>query len=198
LLDQALPLIKSLPATHDKANLLIAWARGYADLKGRSGIKGAAHVLRAAEVLEEAGIMAESMDDKRAATYALGYRGQLYEQERRYDEAMLLTRRAMTLALQIEAPEANFQWQWQIGRILREKGQLDEAIQAYRRAASTLQNIRPELTTTSQLRAAPVREASGQVFFQLADLLLQRSGLAKEEQDVQKYLGEARDAVESF
>jgi len=198
LLDQALPLIKSLPATHDKANLLIAWARGYADLKGRSGIKGSAPVLRAAEVLEEAGIMAESMDDKRAATYALGYRGQLYEQERRYDEAMLLTRRAMTLALQIEAPEANFQWQWQIGRILREKGQLDEAIQAYRRAASTLQNIRPELTTTSQLRAAPVREASGQVFFQLADLLLQRSGLAKEEQDVQKYLGEARDAVESF
>ena len=198
LLVQALPLIKSLPASHDKASLLIAWARGFADLKGKPGLKDTTHVRRAAEALEEAGVLAEGLHDSHAATYALGYRGQLYEQDRRYDEAMLLTRRAITLALQLEAPEALYQWQWQIGRILREKGQLDDAIEAYRRAAGTLQNIRPELTTTSQLRAAPVREASGQVFFQLADLLLQRSGTAKDEQDIQRYLSEARDAVELF
>jgi CHAT domain-containing protein len=198
LLVEALPLIKALPAAHDKASLLIAWGRGFAGLDKRPGVKEVGHVPRAAQVLEEAGVLAEDLEDRRAATYALGYRGQLYEQERRYDEAMLLTRRALTLAMQQEAPEALYQWQWQIGRILRAQGQLDEAIQAYRRAALTLQNIRPELITTSRLRATPVREAGGQVFFQLADLLLQRSGMTTDEKDVQQYLSDARDAVEQF
>ena len=195
---QALPLIRSLPATHEKANVLISWGRGFADLHGRPGVKESTHLVRAAEVLEEAGVLAEGLGDSRAATYALGYRGQLYEQDRRYEEALLLTRRAMTLALQREAPEALYQWQWQIGRILRAQGRLDDAIQAYRRTAETLKQIRPELLKTSALRAAPVREASGQVFFQLADLLLQRSDSAKDEQDVQRYLSEARDTIELF
>lgn len=197
-LSEALPVIRLLPATHERAMILVGWGQGYVDLAEKPGVTKADHVLRGAEVLEEAGVLAERLGDVRAATFALGYRGQLYEREGRHDEALLLTRRALAFALQLEAPEALYQWQWQIGRISRAQGRLDDAIQAYRRTAETLQRFRPELLRTSGLRAAPVREASGHVFFQLADLLLQRSDRVTDEQERQRYLSDARDAVELF
>jgi CHAT domain-containing protein/Tfp pilus assembly protein PilF len=195
---EAFVAIKSLPATHEQATALVSWGQGYADLAGKPGVTKADHVVRGAESLEEAGVLAERLGDSRTATFALGYRGALYEREGRHEEALLLTRRALTLALQLEAPEALYQWQWQIGRIARAQGRLDEAIHAYRRTAETLQRIRPELLNTSSVRAAPVREAGGQVFFQLADLLLRRSDGVKNEEERQQYLSDARDAIEFF
>lgn len=195
---EALPVIRLLPATHERAMALVSWGQGYADLAGKPGVTNADHSVRGAEVLEEAGVLAERLGDVRVATFAVGYRGQLYERAGRHEEALLLTRRALTFALQLEAPEALYQWQWQSGRILRAQGRLDEAIQAYRRTAETLQRIRPELLRTSSLRAAPVREASGHVFFQLADLLLQRSDRVTDDRERQRYLSDARDAVELF
>jgi CHAT domain-containing protein len=195
---KALSVIRLLPATHEKATALVSWGQGYADLAGKPGVTHDDHIVRGAEVLEESGVLAERLGDVRAATFALGYRGQLYEREGRFEEAMLLTRKALAFTLQLEAPEALYQWQWQLGRISRAQGRLDDAIQAYRRTAETLQRIRPELLRTSSWRAASVREASGQVFFQLADLLLQRSDKVKDEQERQQYLSDARDAVELF
>lgn len=195
---EALPVIRLLPATHQRAMALVSWGQGYADLAGKPGVTKVDHAVRGAEVLEEAGVLAERLGDVRVATFAAGFRGQLYERDGRYEEAMLLTRRALTFALQLEVPEALYQWQWQSGRILRAQGRLDDAIQAYRRTAETLQRIRPELLRTSGLRAAPVREASGHVFFQLADLLLQRSDTVGDEHERQRYLSDARDAVELF
>ena len=195
---EARPVIGLLPATHERAMALVGWGQGYADLAGKPGVTKADHVVRGAEGLEEAGTLATQLGDVRVATFALGYRGQLYEREGRHEEAMLLTRRALTFALQLDAPEALYQWQWQIGRISRAQGRLDDAIQAYRRTAETLQRLRPELLNTSSVRAAPVREASGHVFFQLADLLLQRSDGVTDDRERQQYLSDARDAVELF
>lgn len=197
-LNDAISVIRVLPPIHEKAMALVSWGQSYADLAGKAGVTNTDHLVRGAEVLKEADVLAEQLGDTRAATYALGYRGQLYERGGRHEEALSLTRRALAFALQLEAPEALYLWQWQIGRISRAQGRLDDAIQAYRRTAETLQRIRPELLRTWSVRAAPVREASGHVFFELADLLLQRSDNVKNERERQQYLSEARDAVELF
>ena len=44
------------------------------------------------------------MGDRRTSSYAWGYLGKLYEDERRYQEALQLTRRATFAAQQINAP----------------------------------------------------------------------------------------------
>jgi CHAT domain-containing protein/Tfp pilus assembly protein PilF len=198
LLARALPLMRALPDSRDKVFGLIAIGRGLAEQRKRVPDPKNTELLRAAEVLEEAGSIGERLGDVRAASYAMGYRGQVYEEERRYDEALLLTRRALTLSLQVEAPESLYLWQWQTGRLLKAKGQLEEAIRSIRRAAETLQSIRPELATSSRVRGASLREAGGQVFFLLADLLLQQASSIHDVGESQRYLYEARDAVELF
>jgi hypothetical protein len=51
-----------------------------------------------------------SIDD-RAASYAWGYLGGLYEDEQRFQEALQLTRRAREAAQRIHAPESLYRWQ---------------------------------------------------------------------------------------
>ena len=62
--------------------------------------------------------LAESMGDRRTSSYAWGSLGKLYEDERRYQEALELTRRATFAAQQINAPESLYRWEWQTGRLL--------------------------------------------------------------------------------
>jgi len=141
--------------------------------------------------------VSEQLGDSLAHSYALGHLASLYESKRQYQEALNLTRRAIFSAQLVVAPEALFQWHWQAGRLMKKLGQPDEAIAAYRRAVYALQSIRSELTSAYGSTPASFRESIGPVYFELADLLLQRSAsLAAPEQE--KYLREARDAVELF
>ena len=199
LLDEALTQTRALPNSHDKAYGLISIGLGYAALRGHppSGSDDRLRVV-AAEVLEEAGETSQALGDARAASYALGHRGHLYEQERRYEETLLLSRLAVGYAQQVHAPESLYQWEWQTGRALKAKNQLDQAIPAYQRAADLVQSIRPEMVGGTGGTAASFRESSGRLFFELADLLLQRSGGTSSREEAQPYLLKAREAVELF
>ena len=79
-------------------------------------------MLRAAKVFQEAAALAQTLQDPRALSYAWGYLGRLYEEERRYQESLDLTRRAVLAAQQVYAPESLALWQWQTGRVLRALG----------------------------------------------------------------------------
>src|SRR4030095_7439284 len=148
--------------------------------------------------LNAAGTAAETIGDRRTASYAWGYLGGLYESERRYTEALDLTRKAVFAAQQANAPEALYRWQWQGGRLLRMLGSNDDAIAAYRRAVTTLQGIRPELSVA--LCAAPTsfRDSLGPLYFELVDLLLRRAGTLQRRDEIAPYLVEARETVELF
>jgi CHAT domain-containing protein/Tfp pilus assembly protein PilF len=198
LLDGALDQIRALEPTHDKAYGLINIGLAYDDLRSRLPDSKDSLLLLAHETLNEAGTLADSIGDRRTSSYAWGYLGKLYEDERRYQEALQLTRRATFAAQQINAPESLYRWEWQTGRLLTKIGTTDDAIGAYRRAVRTLQSIRPELSASYGTLQTSFRETMGPVYFELVDLLLQRASLLQDPNQVGPYLIEAREAVELF
>jgi CHAT domain-containing protein/Tfp pilus assembly protein PilF len=198
LLDRALDQIRVLEASHEKAVGLINIGLAYDDLRSRLPDSNDSLLLLAHETLSEAGTLADSMGDRRTSSYAWGYLGKLYEDERRYQEALQLTRRATFAAQQINAPESLYRWEWQTGRLLTKLGTIDDAIGAYRRAVRTLQSIRPELSVSYGASQISFRETMGPVYFELVDLLLQRAASLRDPNQVGPYLIEARETVELF
>ena len=198
LLDQALEQVRRLNPSHDKAYGLITISLIAQDLRPHLPDSGAPLMLLAFKVLTEAADVAATIGDARATSYAWGHLGRLYEHERRYDEALELTRRAIFAAQQVNAPESLYRWQWQAGRLFRAQGKLDEAIGAYKRAVYALQPLRQEMSSGYGRPLSSFRESVGPLFFELADLLLQRAALTKDRKEFEPYLVEARDAVESL
>jgi len=198
LLDNALDETRALEPSHDKASSFISIGLAYDDLRSKLPESKDALLLLAHETFSEATRIADSIGDRRTSSYAWGYLGKLYEDERRYDEALQLTRRATFAAQQINAPESLYRWEWQTGRLLVKQGNIDDAIGAYRRAVRSLQSIRPELSASYGAPQMSFREEMGPVYFELVDLLLQRGQSLQDPKQVAPYLIEARDTVELF
>lgn len=198
LFDEALIQTDRLPDSHDKAYDLISIGLGFENLHTQLSDSGGRLHLQAAAVLEEAGEVAKSIGDVRAASYAFGHRGHLYELDRRYDETLLLTRLAIGYAQQVHAPESLYQWEWQLGRVLKAQDKIDQAIVSYQRAADLVHTLRPEMAAGATTSIASFREAGGRLYFELADLLLQRSSVTTTKEEAQPYLIKARDAIELF
>lgn len=190
----ALKLIDELKASHDKALLLITTAQTDRNLKTDGSI------LRARQSLLSALETAEAIGDRRAATYALGCLGQLYEDDKQVDAALSFSRRAAFAAQEAQMPEALYRWEWQSGRLLKAQGNADEAIAAYRRAVQTLQPIRHDVTLGygNAVAHPSFRDAQGPMFFELADLLFAQADKASDPEQAQKLLREARDTVEQL
>ena len=153
--------------------------------------------LLAYKALNKAAVIAGAIDDYRASSYAFGYLGQIYENEGRYQEALQLTRKALFAGQQIRAPESLYLWQWQTGRLFKEQKKIDEAISAYRNAIHTLQSFRLEAYTgCSTCNKASFQKSVKPVFFELADLLLQRAASLLKKEGGQACLLEARETIE--
>lgn len=197
-LDQSLDQARELSPSYNKAVGLINIGLGYGHLRPLLPAIGDALLIRAAGVLQEAVALSERLGDARTSSYALGYLGHLYETERRTEEALQLSRRAAFSAQSAGVPEALYRWQWQVGRLLASSGHLDDAIASYRQAAATLLPIRPEVARASYEASTPDQESVRPLFFELADLLLQRAGLTDDTRTAQTHLLAARDAIEAF
>jgi len=197
-LDTALGELRGLPPSHETAFALINIGLAFRDLRPSLPDASALLLLRAAGVLDEARSIAERLGDRRTASYALGYLGSLYEAEGRYEEALRLTQQATFAAQQVNSPESLYRWQWQAGRMLKKMGRIDDAVSAYRRAVYSLQSVRGELSISYGGPPISFRESIGPVYFELADLVLQRAGSLASGDARDAYLLEARDTIELF
>ena len=198
-LDQAMGYLQRLPASHDKSYDLITVGLTYQTLRAHLPNAQADLSQRALAALQEAADSAEANGDPRAASYAWGHLGALYETDRRYQDALEMTQRAIFKAQQAAAPEALYRWHLQAGRLHHASGRMDEAIAAYRRAVFALQSIRPELVAAvARSSGGSFRETYGAVYFGLVDLLLQRASTLTGSPEAESYLKEARDTVELF
>jgi CHAT domain-containing protein len=197
---EAIKTIEELEASHDKAMLLITAAQSDRKLQATNAEPSGRLAVRARQSLLSALETAEAIGDRRAASYALGYLGQLYEQDKQVDAALSLTRRAAFAAQEAQMPEALYRWEWQSGRLLKAQGNADGALAAYRQAVQTLQPIRHDITLAygnSTVRTS-FRDAQGPMFFELADLLFAQADKASDPEQSQKLLREARDTVEQL
>jgi CHAT domain-containing protein/Tfp pilus assembly protein PilF len=198
LLDGAAEQIQSLEPTQEKAMGLMNIGLAYFNLRASFPETKDALFLLAHRNLSEAGTVADGIGDRRTASYAWGHLGRLYEIEDRYPESLQLTRRATFAAQQVNAPESLYRWEWQTGRLLTKMGNVDDAVNAYRRAVRTLQSIRPELSVNYGSPQESFRDTIGPVYFELVDLLLKRAASVQDPGQAAPYLIEARESVELF
>lgn len=197
-LNEAGGVLSDSPASYDKAEGLINLALGYRDLALVHSPSHESALKQSAALLQEAAMMAEKPGDVRLASYAYGHLGHLYEMERRVNEALQLTRRAVFAAQSASAPESLYRWQWQSGRLLARLGKLDDALSAYQEAAATLQPIRVEVTFAAQTSPDSEQPSIRSLYFELADLLLKRAALMSDDLQAEPYLRTARDVIEAY
>jgi CHAT domain-containing protein len=189
--------VRQAAASHETVLTWIQLGLASRDL-GAQAAEATGRLFRdAANALNEAGTMAEQIGDARAASYAWGHLGALYEAGQRFEEALRLSRKAIFFAQRANAPESLYRWQWQVARLLKRVATPDEAIGSYRRAVHTLQSIRQEFSTGPG-PVSSFRDTVGRVYFELVDLLLQRAGSLQDPARVAAHLVEARDTVELF
>jgi CHAT domain-containing protein/uncharacterized protein HemY len=145
-----------------------------------------------AQIAATAVQQAKSLKDQRAEAYAIGHLGGLYEQTQQRANAQKLTEQALLLAQAINAPDIAYQWQWQLGRILRARGLVEEAMANYEAAFNTLQSIRQDLVAINPDIQFSFRESVEPVYRELVDLVL------KDAQPSQDNLKQARKVIESL
>ena len=181
--------LAKLPDSHEKAALLLTIGRTWLRSQEAGEAQGA---------WRQAGQVAQRIGDEPMRSYALGFLGELFEAAGQHDDALKLTREAAFIAQKTHSSDALFRWEWQKGRLFAQLGDAPAAIESYRRAVTSLDAIRHDIAIGfgNANRNSSFREAVGPLFFQLADLLLQRSARESDPALIQASLREARDALE--
>lgn len=195
LLDRALDETRKLDLSHDKAYGLINIGLTYRHLRAQLSDQDNLFML-SARAFNEALTVSETIGDLRALSYVCGYLGTLSEDQKQYVESLRLTRRAILVAQQVNAPESLYLWQWQTARLLKALGKKEEAISAFRNCIHTLQSIRQEMSTCYGNPQISYRESVEPIYFGFADLLLQHVASMEKPEQVEPFLMEAREAVE--
>lgn len=134
---------------------------------------------------------AKALDIKRIEADALGVLGSLYEQNQQLAEAEKITERALLIAQSTNARELTYQWQWQLGRVLKARGKTERAIAAYTQATNNLQAVRRDLIAISSQVRYSFRQQIEPVYRELAALLLHPDASQAE-------LSQGRQVIESL
>jgi CHAT domain-containing protein/tetratricopeptide (TPR) repeat protein len=144
-----------------------------------------------ATYLSQAIASAQQIQDKRAESHATGTLGKLYEQQaetlklpQQLSYAQKLTEKALLLANSIEAADISYQWQWQLGRILRDLGGAENQQKAlevyYPNAVKSLETVRGELIGTNPDVQFSFRDDAEPVYREYVDLLLSEANPSPE------------------
>ncbi len=152
----------------------------------------------ARDAFVESAAISEKYKDYRSVSYALGYLGQLYEEQTEFNEARHLTRRALFAAQQVNAKELLSTWEWQLGRIARMVGDNENAVAAYRQAILNLQSVKQGMYTGCTSSSLSYKDSIEPIYKGLTELLFQKSSNTKDRKEAEQYLLEARQTVESL
>ncbi|MGK7893781.1 MAG: CHAT domain-containing protein [Xenococcus sp. (in: cyanobacteria)] len=141
---------------------------------------------------------AQSFAAFRLKSHSLGYLGELAYQQ---NISLELTpqqylEQALHIAQSNRAPEIAYRWQWQLGRIYRDREAIDKAINAYKAAFISLQDIRSDLAALEKEVQFSFREQVEPVYRELAELLLIKQ--SPEKIAAPENLKLARDVIEGL
>lgn len=190
--------IGNLPASRMAVDAKINFAKSLMKLGSReSGIESRENATpqRTAQVLAEAVKQAQSLRDKRTESYAIGTLGELYEKTEQFANAQNLTEKALFIAQSINASDIAYQWQWQLGRLLKQQGDIKLAIAYYSEAVKTLQSLRNDLVAINPDIQFSFTESVEPVYREFVELLLRGGGSSAPSQDNLKL---ARSVIESL
>ncbi|HBE60967.1 MAG TPA: hypothetical protein DEG17_13190 [Cyanobacteria bacterium UBA11149] len=144
-----------------------------------------------AALLNRAIEQAKTIQDMRGEAYALGELGFLYEETQDGEKAEKITQKALNIAQSINADNIAYRWQWQMGRILKNRGNLTSAIPIYTEAVKTLKSLRSDLVAINTDVQFSFRDSVEPVYREFVSLLLASN-------PSQENLEQARKAIESL
>lgn len=129
---------------------------------------------KSAALLDKAIAIGESIQNPRVLSFALGKRGNLEERAGRYGSALEQTQKARLFADQdLAAQDILYLLEWQMGRILKEQGNLTDAAQAYGQAVNLLSQIRSNILNANRDVQFDFRDTVEPIYRQYAQLNLQ-------------------------
>ncbi|ETR73322.1 MAG: TPR domain-containing protein [Candidatus Magnetoglobus multicellularis str. Araruama] len=191
--------IAAMKDSHQKVNNLISISLFIKSLRQQLNLQNDTTLQKSMFVaLSNAQVIAQELSDHRNASYANGYMAQLYENEKRYAEALRLTRSAVFHAELCNAPEALYLWQWQLGRLFKAQGKVDQAQKAYNKSIQTLNPIRQELFIGYRTKQDFFNTNVKPVYLGLAELILDKAESVQDPVQKEKYLMEARNTMETL
>jgi CHAT domain-containing protein len=182
--DKGHRLAEQLPDSHEKSFLLITMGQTAEQLARLDPKSAPAQRALARSCYTQANTVADALDDQRARSYACGYLGGLYLEDRELDKAEALTRRAILAAQQAQLPDSLYRWEWQNARLYRARWQdgkddanLDSSIRFYAAATQPVQFIRNDISLGhgNGRKRVSFRESIGSLYFEYADMLLRRA-----------------------
>ncbi|MEO0869906.1 MAG: CHAT domain-containing protein, partial [Cyanobacteria bacterium J06642_11] len=198
---EALPQIKQqleqLPPSHTAVYNQIYFSRILLKLARHGETRTPLTVVNAdiAQGLSQAIQQARLLQDHRAESYGMGYLAKVYEQSQQWSHAYHLTEKALTLAQTMRAIDIEYQWHWQLGRILKTQGKLEDAIAHYEQSVNLLDSLRGDLVAIGADIQFSFRENVEPIYRELVSLLLQPQST---ETISQNRLEQARDIIESL
>lgn len=151
-----------------------------------------------AKILADSVEIARILSDKRAESYALGTLGNLYEQTQQWANAQNLTSKALVVTQTINAPDISYRWNWQLGRLLKQQGDINGALSAYDTAISELQSLRSDLVATNRDIQFDFKESVEPIYRQSVELLLTSRESNPKPENIEKNLEKARQRIESL
>ncbi|MEL7512301.1 MAG: CHAT domain-containing protein, partial [Cyanobacteria bacterium J06554_3] len=141
---------------------------------------------------------AQTLNDSRATAYALGYLGELYLSQQQLTDAESALQQALAIANDLQAPDLAYQWQWQLGRLYRQQGDISQAIAQYESATKSLDSLRGNLIAIAPDLRFDFREKVEPVYREWVDLLLSEPTPAQTKSTTAQNLTKARAAIESL
>ncbi|HVS22131.1 MAG TPA: hypothetical protein VMU03_00285, partial [Gammaproteobacteria bacterium] len=161
---------RALDPSATQARIFLSLAELYRDAYAREPLRG--ELMRGAAGLAEAArAFAESDDDALLLGEAHGALGLARAAQGSLDDALAQTRKAVTLAQSAGANDSLYRWEWQAGRLLRSKGDVDAALASY---SAAIESLGATQIATAQSRSGFAKNVLP-LYEEYADLMLVRS-----------------------
>ena len=154
-----------------------------------------------AKILADSIKQTEILSDTRLQAYGMGTLGSVYLQTNNLTNAHKLTKKAVDLAVSIEAKDIAYLWQWQLGYIFKTEDNISQAIDYYSQAVNNLNDLRGDLLALNSDIQFSFRDNVEPVYRQLVDLLLQSSNsqnISNNKNLNNTNLKKARDVIEAL
>ncbi|MDY6939595.1 MAG: CHAT domain-containing protein [Cyanobacteriota bacterium] len=178
-------LTPSRPAIYARVN----FANSAIELQNRGAIEVDSQEIAAS--LARATDEARQLGDFRAEAYALTYLGKLYDENQQTREARTLTEQALQISQKIDAADISARAAGQLGRILKQQGQIPAAKAAYQSSFDILQTLRGDLIAINPDVQFEFKESIEPIYRELVGLLLQPGA-------TQADLKQAREVMEAL
>ncbi len=170
LLPQIESNLAGLPASHYSIYGKVNLAESLMKLSVGTGDR---QIPDLAKILATAIEEARQIGDQRAEASALNELGKIYEQNQQWADAQNLTQHSLQIAQTTNDPITVARAAWQLGRIFKQKGDVNQSITAYTEAVNTLQSLRNDLVAINSEVQFNFKESVEPVYRQLVSLLLQ-------------------------